>query len=155
MPGGRSGLCCQGARWQVLVAAGATLNDRSGVTQTILVVDDEAMARTLLRLVLARGGFQVREAEDGYDALRKVEAELPDLVLLDVMMPGLDGFEVCTALRGAEKTAVLPILMLSAKTDPASINKGLQVGATSYLTKPLPPDELLDAIHAALANRPS
>ena len=148
-------LCCRDARWQVFVAAGATLNDRSGVTQTILIVDDEAMARTLLRLMLVRGGFQVREAEDGSDALQKIGVEPPDLVLLDVMMPGLDGFEVCAALRGAEKTAALPIIMLSAKTDPASINKGLQVGATSYLTKPLPPDELLDVIHAALANRPS
>lgn len=155
MPGGRIGSRRRDVRRRACAAMGAVVNDPSGMTQTILIVDDEAMARTLLRLMLVRGGFQVREAEDGYDALQKIGVDPPDLVLLDVMMPGLDGFEVCAALRGAEKTAALPIIMLSAKTDPASISKGLQVGATSYLTKPLLPEELLTSIHVALANPPS
>lgn len=112
------------------------------LTQSVLVVDDEPMARTLLRLMLVRAGFQVTEAEDGYDALAKVGRNKPDLVLLDVMMPGIDGFTVCESLRREVETAQVPVIMLSAKTDLTSISKGLRVGATKYLTKPISPDEL-------------
>lgn len=114
----------------------------ASLTQSILVVDDEPMARTLLRLMLVRAGFLVTEAEDGYDALAKVERSKPDLVLLDVMMPGIDGFAVCESLRSEVETAQVPVIMLSAKTDLTSISKGLRVGATKYLTKPISPDEL-------------
>lgn len=112
------------------------------MTQSVMVVDDEPMARTLLRLMLVRAGFLVTEAEDGYDALAKVERNKPDLILLDVMMPGMDGFTVCETLRSEVRTSQLPIIMLSAKTDLTSITKGLRVGATKYLTKPISPDEL-------------
>lgn len=112
------------------------------MTQSVLVVDDEPMARTLLRLMLVRAGFNVSEAEDGYDALEKVRLNPPDIVLLDVMMPGMDGFKVCEALRHEDETMQLPIIMLSAKTDLDSINKGLRVGATKYLTKPISPEDL-------------
>lgn len=112
------------------------------MAQSVLIVDDEAMARTLLRLMLVRAGYDVTEAENGYDALERIKQEPPDLILLDVMMPGIDGFAVCETLRQQPTTAALPIIMLSAKTDLNSINKGLQVGATKYLTKPLTPDDL-------------
>jgi DNA-binding response OmpR family regulator len=112
------------------------------LAQQVLIVDDEPMARTLLRLILVRAGFNVSEAEDGFDALEMIKQNKPDIILLDVMMPGMDGFTVCEKLRQQDETATLPIIMLSAKTDLDSINKGLRVGATKYLTKPISPDEL-------------
>lgn len=122
------------------------------MSQSVLVVDDEPMARTLLRLMLVRAGFEVSEAENGFDALEKVEGNLPDLILLDVMMPGMDGFTVCQKVRAREETAELPIIMLSAKTDSDSINRGLLVGATKYLTKPISPEELTKHVRSALNN---
>lgn len=122
------------------------------MSQSVLVVDDEPMARTLLRLMLVRVGFEVSEAENGFDALEKVEGNLPDLILLDVMMPGMDGFTVCQKVRAREETAELPIIMLSAKTDSDSINRGLLVGATKYLTKPISPEELTKHVRSALNN---
>ena len=110
--------------------------------RSILVVDDEPTARTMLRLILVRAGFEVLEAEDGYQALEEVERQLPDLMLLDVMMPGIDGFEVCSNLRAQKRSAELPIIMLSAKTDALSVQCGLKVGANKYLTKPVTPEEL-------------
>lgn len=121
-----------------------------GLTQSILIVDDEPMARTLLRLMLVRAGFNVSEAEDGYDALRKVKQSQPDIILLDVMMPGMDGFTVCETLRNEKDTSNLPVIMLSAKTDLDSVNKGLRVGATKYLTKPISPEELTRHVRDAL-----
>lgn len=122
------------------------------MSQSVLIVDDEPMARTLLRLMLVRAGFNVAEAEDGFDALDKVRKSRPDVILLDVMMPGMDGFAVCERLRNDDDTAALPIIMLSAKTDLASINKGLRVGATVYLTKPISPEDLTRHVREALEN---
>lgn len=110
------------------------------------------MARTLLRLMLVRAGFNVSEAANGYDALAKVKKNRPDVVLLDVMMPGMDGFTVCESIREQDENSNLPIIMLSAKTDLDSINKGLQVGATKYLTKPISPEDLTHHVRDALEN---
>lgn len=122
------------------------------MSQSVLIVDDEPMARTLLRLMLVRAGFDVAEAENGFDALEKVEGKAPDLILLDVMMPGMDGFTVCQKVRERQDTAELPIIMLSAKTDIDSINRGLLAGATKYLTKPISPEELTRHVRDALSN---
>jgi DNA-binding response OmpR family regulator len=122
------------------------------LSQSVLIVDDEPMARTLLRLMLVRAGFEVAEAENGFDALEKIEANAPDLILLDVMMPGMDGFTVCQKVRERPETAELPILMLSAKTDVDSINRGLLAGATKYLTKPISPEELTGHVKDALGD---
>ncbi len=119
---------------------------------SLLVVDDEAAIRTVLRLILVRAGYDVAEAENGEEALSKVREEKPDLLLLDVMMPGMDGFSVCEQLRGDPETADLPIIMLSARTDSRSKQESKRVGATKYLTKPLAPDKLLFHIGEALAN---
>lgn len=108
------------------------------------------MARTLLRLMLVRAGFHVSEAEDGFDALEKVRINKPDVILLDVMMPGMDGFSVCETLRRDQETESLPIIMLSAKTDLDSINKGLRVGATMYLMKPISPEDLTKHVQEVL-----
>lgn len=120
------------------------------ITQSVLIVDDEPMARTLLRLMLVRAGFHVSEAEDGFDALEKVRKNRPDVVLLDVMMPGMDGFTVCEKIRSEGSTSEIPVIMLSAKTDLDSINKGLRAGATVYLTKPISPEELTQHVKDAL-----
>ena len=118
---------------------------------SVLVVDDEPMARTMLRLILVRAGFDVREAEDGKTALAEVARIIPDLMILDIMMPGIDGFEVCSKLRGDVNTSDLPIIMLSAKTDAQSVEKGLQLGANRYLTKPVGPDELTKHVREVLS----
>ncbi|MCA9921530.1 MAG: response regulator [Anaerolineales bacterium] len=120
------------------------------LAQSVLIVDDEPMARTLLRLMLVRAGYHVSEAEDGFDALEKVRINRPDVILLDVMMPGMDGFTVCETLRKDNETAKLPIIMLSAKTDLDSINKGLLVGATKYLMKPISPEDLTRHVRETL-----
>lgn len=117
---------------------------------SVLVVDDEPMARTLLRLMLVRAGFDVVEAEDGFDALDKLKDGRPDVMILDVMMPGIDGFSVCETVRAAPSTAQLPIIMLSAKTDLESVNKGLRLGADKYLTKPISPEELTRQVRDVL-----
>ena len=127
-----------------------TRNTGDDLNQAVLVVDDEPMARTLLRLMLVRAGFEVFEAEDGYDALDKVKVHPPDVMILDVMMPGIDGFQVCEEIRRQEPTASLPIIMLSAKTDLDSVNRGLRVGATKYLTKPVSPEDLTQHVHEVL-----
>lgn len=121
------------------------------MSQSVLVVDDEPTARSMLRLILVRAGFEVREAKDGYEALEQVEGKIPDLMLLDIMMPGMDGFTVCQTLREQESTADLPIIMLSARADPESVNTGLRVGATKYLTKPVTPDELTRHVREVLS----
>jgi DNA-binding response OmpR family regulator len=118
---------------------------------SVLVVDDEPMARTMLRLMLVRAGFDVREAEDGKTALAEVAQGVPDLMILDIMMPGIDGFEVCTRLRSEGNTANLPIIMLSARTDAQSVKKGLELGADRYLTKPVGPDELTRHVREVLS----
>jgi DNA-binding response OmpR family regulator len=123
-------------RTKPLILVGADLNP------SVLVVDDEPMARTLLRLMLVRAGFEVVEAKDGHDALEKLKENRPDLVILDVMMPGMDGFTVCSTIRSQPTTADVPVIMLSAKTDMGSVNKGLTSGATKYLTKPVSPETL-------------
>ncbi|MGD2048779.1 MAG: response regulator [Chloroflexota bacterium] len=121
------------------------------MSQSVLVVDDEPTARSMLRLILVRAGFEVLEAKDGYEALEQVKRYIPDLMLLDIMMPGMDGFTVCETLREQERTADLPIIMLSARADPESINTGLRVGATKYLTKPVTPDELTRHVREVLS----
>lgn len=122
------------------------------MSQSVLVVDDEPTARSMLRLILVRAGYYVREAKDGYEALEAVKREMPDLMILDIMMPGIDGFAVCEALRNEDKSADLPIIMLSARADAESINRGLSVGATEYLTKPVTPDELTRHVRSALVS---
>lgn len=121
------------------------------LTKSVLIVDDEPMARTLLRLTLVRAGFHVTEAEDGFDALEKIQESLPDIILLDEMMPGLNGFSVCEILRRDYDKELLPIIMLSARTDLESVNKGLSVGANTYLTKPISREELMQHVKEALA----
>jgi two-component system alkaline phosphatase synthesis response regulator PhoP/two-component system response regulator VicR len=113
------------------------------MTKHILAVDDEPNIRRLLEVNLQRAGYQVTTASDGQDALEKFSRARPDLVLLDVMMPRIDGFEVLRRLKADPGTAGVPILMLTAKAQDADIFNGLRSGADFYLTKPFNPMELL------------
>ena len=124
---------------------------------SILIVDDEPGTRRMLRLMLELKGFQVSEAEDGLDALAKIALQLPDLVLLDVMMPNLDGIATCRKLRSQPETAALPIIMLSGKAHASAIKEGLAAGANEYFTKPMSNAELVAAIRNRVepARRPA
>ena len=117
---------------------------------SILVVDDEPNTVEFLRITLEMGGYEVLEALSGTAALRQVAAHKPDLVLLDVMMPEMDGLEVCRRLRADLETADLPIVILSARTSVEAIREGLDAGATRYLTKPVTRDNLLETIREVL-----
>ncbi|MBK9051391.1 MAG: response regulator [Chloroflexi bacterium] len=110
---------------------------------SVLVVDDEEMTRNLLRLMLSRSRYTVLEAGGGYEALEMVQAHKPDLVILDLMMPDLDGFSVCERIRKDPETANIPIFILSARADHETIARGLELGATKYLTKPVGYKDLL------------
>ncbi len=113
----------------------------------ILVVDDEQAIADLIEIHLLAEGYRVRKADNGADALRIVAEEDPDLVVLDIMMPGMDGLEVCRAIRRERN---VPILMLSAKSEDVDKILGLKTGADDYLTKPFNPLELTARVKAQL-----
>lgn len=113
----------------------------------VLVVDDEPHIRELVRLYLEKEGFRVIEAGDGEAALLAVRESNPDMVILDLMLPVRDGWEVCQEIR---KTLSLPIIMLTAKDDPVDRILGLEMGADDYLTKPFHPRELVARVRAVL-----
>ncbi len=117
------------------------------MTHTILVVDDEARIVKLVRDYLERAGFAVLSARDGETALLMARRERPDLIVLDLMLPGLDGLDVCRRLR--QETAV-PIIMLTARVEEADRIVGLELGADDYVTKPFSPRELVARVRAAL-----
>ena len=109
----------------------------------ILVVDDEPEAVELVEFNLKQAGYIVTTAADGAEALKKARAQIPDLIVLDVMLPEMDGFEICKTLRLDPATARVPILMLTAKAAEIDRVLGLELGADDYLTKPFSPRELL------------
>ena len=117
---------------------------------TVLVVDDEANIRDLLRQELEEAGYRVREAVDGYDAIRQARTAPPDLIVLDVMMPGISGFDVVSVLRGAPETSSIPLIILSIIEDR---QRGKQLGVDRYLTKPVRIDELIGSIDSLLKQR--
>lgn len=113
----------------------------------ILVVDDEERMVRFIRLNLEHDGFRVITAYNGMQAINKVRSELPDLVLLDVMMPDMDGFEVLRIIR---ETSSVPVIMLTAKGDEDDRIHGLELGADDYITKPFSPRELVSRVRAVL-----
>ena len=127
---------------------------REILNPSILIVDDEPMTRNLLRLMLERVGFDILEAEDGLKALEAVEQDRPDLLILDVMMPNMDGITVCETLRAQAETAVLPIILLSARTSPEAVRTGLEAGANKYMAKPVSREALIHTIKEMLATVP-
>jgi DNA-binding response OmpR family regulator len=114
----------------------------------ILVIEDEKDIQELLRLYFKREGYDVQIAKDGETGLRKTSQERFDLVLLDLMLPQLDGLEICRILRSRPQTADLPIIMITAKADEADRIVGLEMGADDYITKPFSPREVLARVKA-------
>lgn len=113
------------------------------MAKKILAVDDERHIVRLVQVNLEREGYTVVTAFDGKEALEKVEAEMPDLVVLDVMMPYMDGFEVLQNLKKNASTRDIPVIMLTAKAQDADVFRGWQSGVDCYLTKPFNPKELI------------
>jgi two-component system alkaline phosphatase synthesis response regulator PhoP len=116
------------------------------VPKKILAVDDEKHIVRLVQVNLERAGYEVVTANDGKEALQKVQDENPDLLVLDVMMPYMDGFEVLQNLRRNPATRDIPVIMLTAKAQDADVFKGWQSGVDCYLTKPFNPMELLSFV---------
>lgn len=119
----------------------------------ILVVEDDPGALRLISYTLQAEGYEVITATNGLQGLRKAQNDKPDLVVLDVMLPGIDGFEICHRLRAVPGTARLPIMMLSAKAREIDKTTGLNVGADDYLTKPADPSDIVSHIKALLAKK--
>lgn len=118
--------------------------------ERILVVDDEEDILELLQYVLTKNGYKITCVATGEDALATARAILPDLILLDVMLPGVDGLDVCKVLKNNPKTAHIPVIMLTAKGEEADIITGLELGADDYVTKPFSPRVLLARVRAVL-----
>ncbi len=123
------------------------MQDKTSRKFRILVVDDERRMVGFIRLNLEQDGFEVIEAYNGMEALDRLRDSLPDLILLDVMMPDIDGFEV---LRTIRELGQVPVMMLTAKGEEDDIVKGLELGADDYVTKPFSPRELVSRVKAVL-----
>jgi DNA-binding response OmpR family regulator len=110
--------------------------------KTVLVAEDEPDIRALIAFSLEYAGYRVLEALDGEDAVRMAREEQPDLILLDVRMPKLNGYQACTVLKEEESTKGIPVVFLSARGQETEIRQGLELGAEEYILKPFAPDEL-------------
>jgi DNA-binding response OmpR family regulator len=117
----------------------------------ILIIDDDIGFRDLLRLHLTQAGFQVEIAEDGVEGGRALLAHPPDLVVSDINMPFLDGFELLSLMRSEESIASIPVILLSGRSDVDTIAKAVDLGAADFLTKPVTHDQLLESVQACLA----
>lgn len=120
------------------------------MSKRILVVDDEMYIVNILDFTLAGEGWEVISANNGEDALRTLLKVEPDLVILDVMMPRIDGVEVCRAIKAREESADTPVILLSAKDSDRDRDKGMEAGANLYLTKPFSPSRLIEEIRNLL-----
>jgi CheY-like chemotaxis protein len=116
----------------------------------ILAVDDDAHILKLVSFSLKAGGYEVLEAADGLSAIDVATAEKPDLILMDVMMPALDGYEACRRLKANPDTADIPVIMLTAKTQASEQKTGHDSGATEYICKPFTPKDLVAQVRSFL-----
>jgi len=116
----------------------------------ILIVEDDPDARKVLSLILKLDGFEVSTVSSGREAFGAIRAACPDLILLDVMMPDVDGYELCRRIRSEPATRGIPIVMLSGKADRESVVRGLAAGANEFLAKPIKPSSLTKQLRATL-----
>lgn len=119
----------------------------------ILVIEDDPATLRLIDYSLRHEGYQVLTASNGLEGIRKAHNEKPDLIILDVMLPGIDGFEICHRLRSEPDTTQLPILMLSAKAQEIDKDTGLKVGADAYLAKPAAPADIVSRVESLLSQK--
>ncbi|MEA2085432.1 MAG: response regulator, partial [Chloroflexota bacterium] len=123
------------------------------MNRKILVIEDDPAGLRLVGYTLKKQGYEVVTASNGLEGLKKAREEGPDLVILDLMLPGVDGFEICHRLRTEPQTARLPILVLSGKTGEADRDTALKVGANAYLVKPASPSEVIKQVESLLARK--
>jgi DNA-binding response OmpR family regulator len=123
----------------------------AGEAAKILIVDDNPRNLQLLSMLLRPVGYRIIAAQDGAQALKAAEKSGPALILLDVMMPGLDGFEVCRRLKAESRTREIPVIFLTARTETADLIRGFEMGAADYVTKPFTGVELLARVRTHLA----
>jgi two-component system alkaline phosphatase synthesis response regulator PhoP len=123
------------------------------MAKKILVIEDDPATSRLVDYSLKQEGYEIITAANGLEGLRKALGESPDLVILDVMLPGLDGFEICYRLRAEPATAELPILMFSAKAQEIDKDTGIRVGADDYLTKPSAPEDIVSHVEKLLTKK--
>ena len=126
------------------------LDGRHEMAKKILIADDEPNIVAAIEFLLRQSGYEVRTAQDGKEALASIEANVPDLVLLDVMMPLASGYEVCQRIREREDWRHIKVIMLSAKGRDAEVNKGLATGADVYMTKPFSTRDLMSRVRGLL-----
>ncbi len=119
-------------------------------SQKVLVIDDEQELLSLLKVRLENAGYTVCLANDGKQGIRQAKEESPNAILLDLMMPGMDGFQVCKELKLNEKTSGIPIVALTALGEEESARKALKLGVKTYIVKPFDSEMLLSALHEAL-----
>lgn len=117
----------------------------------ILIVDDEPNILLSLEFLMKKNGFEVYIARDGEEALNIIQNEIPQMVILDIMMPKVDGYEVCQHIRGHEQLQHIKVIFLTAKTKESDIQKGLEMGADMYVTKPFSTKDLISKVHGLLA----
>ncbi len=120
------------------------------MTKQIMVVDDDAQTRALVGLILQRGGYKTLEAFDGQSALRLLDFTTPDLLIVDIMMPGIDGLELCRRLRARQQTTSTPIIVFSAAGSSRLERSSREAGASEFLPKTSPPQELLSVVKRLL-----
>ncbi|MBV9413134.1 MAG: response regulator [Acidimicrobiia bacterium] len=118
---------------------------------SVLVVDDDPVILRLLQVNFELEGIGVVTAPDGEEGLKLAQSDPPDLVISDIMMPKVNGLELLAALRSSPDTAALPVILLSAKAQVADVQRGLELGADDYVTKPFDPLELIDRVYKVLA----
>lgn len=144
-------MCCNFQPKNRIAAKGT---EESMPTKKILLVDDSPTSRLMHRtLISQRTGHEVVCAQDGVEALKMVASESPDLILMDVMMPAMDGLEVCRRLRGDERTRGVPVILLTFKTDADSVKLGFDCGCNEYLKKPVEESQLLQALNRYLPQK--
>ncbi len=117
----------------------------------ILVVDDEVNITQILQFSIGAEGFEVLTAQNGEDAIEKARREQPDLIILDIMMPKIDGYEACRILKANPLTRNIPVVLLTAKGREIDKRLGFEVGATDYIVKPFSPSKLIERIHRLLS----
>lgn len=147
------GGACAGAKKPRILPKARSGKDRFMAKETILVVEDDEDIRRLVTLTFGKEGYRVIEAASGEEGLKKSAAAPPDLIVLDLMLPGLDGLEVCRLLKREEATQRTPIVMLTAKGEESDIVAGLELGADDYITKPFSPRVLVARVRAVLRRR--
>jgi len=122
-------------------------------TPRVLIVEDEPNIVLSLEILLRQAGYETASAGDGEEALELIRRTHPDVVLLDIMLPKRNGYEVCRSVKSEPTLSSIPVIMLTAKGQEVEILKGLELGASAYITKPFGNAEVLEAVRAALASR--